>query len=227
MAYTTPPTYTVGSILNAANLNTYLRDNVRYLKGQDGPIALNDILSIYVSSTAANATAALYLGDSAGTVRAGVWGQRNGSNAGGRLIGLTLNDAGTLTEGWRLDQLQRMGIGTDSPLFRLHVRDASTGGNIGHWTSATIAGSAQTILPTSTGATAVGLFGMVVPTTGPLAPQMVATNGMITSPANTQAVFTNGSVTDQVTATLTSGGVTIIRNAGSLTYRAALLVFWF
>lgn len=36
MAWTTPPTYTVGQVLTAANLNTYLRDNTAWL-GIDSP----------------------------------------------------------------------------------------------------------------------------------------------------------------------------------------------
>lgn len=42
MAFTTPKTYVVGAVLPAADLNTYERDNIRYLKGLDGEIVLSD-----------------------------------------------------------------------------------------------------------------------------------------------------------------------------------------
>ena len=42
MAWTTPNTWVVGAILTAAQLNTHLRDNTRYLYGLDGEIVLGD-----------------------------------------------------------------------------------------------------------------------------------------------------------------------------------------
>lgn len=38
MAWTVPFTFTVGQILTAAQMNTYVRDNTRYLKGLDGAV---------------------------------------------------------------------------------------------------------------------------------------------------------------------------------------------
>ena len=38
MSWTTPATWVVGQILTAAQLNTYLKDNTRYLKGLDGVV---------------------------------------------------------------------------------------------------------------------------------------------------------------------------------------------
>lgn len=38
MSWTTPATWVVGAILTAAQLNTHLRDNTRYLKGLDGVV---------------------------------------------------------------------------------------------------------------------------------------------------------------------------------------------
>ena len=37
MAWTAPTTYTVGQVLTAANVNTYLRDNSNYVAGTDKP----------------------------------------------------------------------------------------------------------------------------------------------------------------------------------------------
>lgn len=41
MAYTTPTNASVGQILTAARWNQEVRDNLRYLKGEDGPIELS------------------------------------------------------------------------------------------------------------------------------------------------------------------------------------------
>ena len=42
MGWTSPSTWVVGAILTAAQLNTQVRDNERYLKGTDGEIVLED-----------------------------------------------------------------------------------------------------------------------------------------------------------------------------------------
>lgn len=54
MAWTAPATYGVGDVLTAANLNTYLRDNLRYLKGLDGDVYIEDDLGIGTANPQAN-----------------------------------------------------------------------------------------------------------------------------------------------------------------------------
>ena len=44
MGWTTPATWVVGAILTAAQLNTQVRDNERYLKGTDGEVVLEDYI---------------------------------------------------------------------------------------------------------------------------------------------------------------------------------------
>lgn len=57
MAWTTPATYTTGEIVTASKLNTHIRDNLRYLKGLDGGILLENTLSVnYAAGTSSGAT---------------------------------------------------------------------------------------------------------------------------------------------------------------------------
>lgn len=63
MAFTSVPTYTVGQILTAANLNTYLRDNMAYLKGQAGSVAIENTMSI--GPTSAGASSSIRIGGNA------------------------------------------------------------------------------------------------------------------------------------------------------------------
>lgn len=224
MAYSTPPTFLSGNLLTSAQLNLYLRDNFRALSGQDGPITLFDSVQIYVASTAPNATAAIFGGHSGNTSSSAIWFQRNAAAAGGRFLILTRTDANVLTEALRVDQNQRVGVGTTDPLARLHLRDGSTPVNAAFWANGGINGTAQTILPTSTGATVVGVMGMCAGT-GTLIPQLQSNLGMNTT-TNTALLFSGNSATDVVTLTLASGGLTVRRTAGSDTYRASLWVFW-
>lgn len=57
MAFTTPKTWSVGELVTAANMNTHLRDNLSYLKGQaGGTIVIEANMSIGPTSAAANAS---------------------------------------------------------------------------------------------------------------------------------------------------------------------------
>ena len=46
MAWTAPADFNTGEVVTAAKLNTHVRDNLRYLKGLDGAIALDAALSV-------------------------------------------------------------------------------------------------------------------------------------------------------------------------------------
>src|SRR5437867_1425284 len=52
MAWTAPATWTVGQLVTAATMNTHVRDNLNYLKGQAGAITLDDALTIGATGTA-------------------------------------------------------------------------------------------------------------------------------------------------------------------------------
>jgi hypothetical protein len=46
MSWTAPRTWVTGELLNSGTLNTHIRDNERYLHGDDGPVTLNDRLNV-------------------------------------------------------------------------------------------------------------------------------------------------------------------------------------
>src|SRR5436309_5601123 len=45
MAWTAPATWTVGQLVTAATMNTHVRDNLKYLKGQAGQVAIEDAIN--------------------------------------------------------------------------------------------------------------------------------------------------------------------------------------
>ncbi|HEU4327458.1 MAG TPA: hypothetical protein VFS21_30245 [Roseiflexaceae bacterium] len=231
MAYTLLPSIIPGDIVTAAYLNT-IRDDLRDLKGYDGPIRFLDSLQVYVASTDPNATGALFLGHSGNKAAAAAWGQRNGSNNGGRFIILTRTDADALAEAVRIDQLQRTGLGTDNPMMRLHVRDGGSGGtnygNAGFWSAANIGGTAVTIIPAGSGVTTVRYDAITISSNGSLSDELRTNQRLSTigsSPSTTLNLFNNAG-TDILNINLSSGGVFISR-VGSLTYRVMLQMMWF
>ena len=49
MSWTSPKTWVVGTLTTAADLNTHIRDNLRYLKGLDGDITFgSNILTAFL-----------------------------------------------------------------------------------------------------------------------------------------------------------------------------------
>jgi hypothetical protein len=63
MPYTTVPTSSVGQILTAAWMNTYVRDNINYLKGQAGSVAIENTMS--VGPTSAGGSSSIRIGGNA------------------------------------------------------------------------------------------------------------------------------------------------------------------
>lgn len=214
MAWTTPTTATVSQILTAARWNSEVRDDLRYLKGLDGPVAFSDIIQSYVSSTGANATSALYLGDSGGVARAGVWGQRNASNSGGRLIFLTNNDSGTLVEAGRFDQNQNYGVGTTSPQGRLDVRTAE--GGCVFWSCAALGATPLTVLPAGTISNTSIVNAAVQPSSsGGTGRNVIIAKGTSDSGITGLAFNCNS-----------DGSFTVSRISGTTTYRIGLWLVW-
>lgn len=151
--WTTPNSESVATIITATKWNVLVND-LRYLKGLDGPVQFDSDTSVVSSSgkanvftttTSAYGSAQLQLGDSSNVVRAQIWSQRNGTGSGGFLIVFTKNSAGTLTEAFRVDDAQNVGIGTTAPIKHLHVVDGVGGMMFGSVTNVTT--SDVTLLP--------------------------------------------------------------------------------
>src|SRR5919108_5202871 len=60
MGYTTPPAVSVGAIHTATEWNTYVKDNLRYLKGTDGAVTIDH--NMLIGPTAATTNASIELG---------------------------------------------------------------------------------------------------------------------------------------------------------------------
>lgn len=134
MAWTAPATYSVAEVVTAAKLNTHVRDNLDYLKGNAGVISLGASV------------------DSAGTVRATGFTSPS-SGAGAELVyvsntayllgydrsapgfrplimaGTTLEfDVGATPAGF-FDASRNFGVGTVAPQGRLHAISANSFGS--------------------------------------------------------------------------------------------------
>lgn len=46
MAWTAPATWSVAEVVTASKMNTHVRDNLKYLKGQAGPVTIEDRLTL-------------------------------------------------------------------------------------------------------------------------------------------------------------------------------------
>ena len=51
MAYSTPYTFVAGELIDASILNAYLRDNMKFLKGTDGVVTIDNSLIVGALST--------------------------------------------------------------------------------------------------------------------------------------------------------------------------------
>lgn len=147
MAYTSVPTYTVGQILTAANLNTYLRDNMAYLKGQAGAVQIESSSrwrgsasnSVQYLGRFTNPDATDSGGSAAGVVfevepngfgKFAIVGERRGGYGRGRMHFLasaatTSADPDLSEAAITIDALnnRNVGVGTVAPLGKLHVYD--------------------------------------------------------------------------------------------------------
>ncbi|GAB4203633.1 MAG: hypothetical protein OHK0022_28010 [Roseiflexaceae bacterium] len=224
MAWTAPASFSVGEVLASAKLNIQLRDNLRFLKGLDGTVTIDNSVNLFTPSTGSFATVTLSLGDSGTTARAQLLGQRDGTNAGGYLIANTRDGSGTLVEAWRVNQQQYMGVGSANPLTRLHLRDGGAAGanfgNASFWSATNIGTTPVTVIPS--GVTAAHLMYIVISSSN-LYSFSTAT---LISGSNPD-IFNANNNADRLIAELSGGALTVRRSAGSLTYRTALWILWF
>jgi hypothetical protein len=97
MAWTAPATWSVSEVVLASKMNLHVRDNLKYLKGQAGAVAIEDALMIG-SAAAPGYQAHVFATDSTAT-RTGAIGAEaaieNGSTGGVRSAGLRFRAADT------------------------------------------------------------------------------------------------------------------------------------
>jgi hypothetical protein len=155
MAWTTPQTFASAEVVTASKLNLNVRDNLRYLKGLDGPIELEDRVSIAttnfppllatrstgVTNSAVGAARILALSTSA-SISDGFGVQLSlaigDSAANGSVATISAIREGSdtqaamifatnssNTERMRISQAGNVGIGEAAPLGRFHVKDGA------------------------------------------------------------------------------------------------------
>jgi hypothetical protein len=230
MAFTTPSTWTNGNVVTDTQLNQQLRDNLRYLKGLDGAVTIESDLAI--TRSAAGSTVAAYVdnsgGSSSGTLSRFALGMtpleanallfqydHNANEAtiyqrgGGDLVIQAATGNLVLTAG-------KTGIGTASPTGKLHIK-----GSIANWVFFEydgVDGTARTVLATSSASYAQTGFALCRPSNGAAA---VVTN-LGNVPLGSFNISDVAGNTCQLTAA--SGGFTVARIAGALTYKVSIFL---
>lgn len=252
MAWTTPRTWATAEVVTATNMNTHLRDNVRYLKGLDGAVVIEDRVTIpMVSGTngrglrfgdgsAQYATlqvldlSGTYLFFAANRVYDGTaWQQLNARAAGAMLISGNTDlvystfpaASSTPTERWRLNANGDMGLGTATPQGRLHGQGAI--GGFMYYEYDGVDGTARTVIPNATGDVTLSLQGMWVVRTsgGSNGGGVITTAGAGLLPGANLSLWTSGSDVLQLQIAA-NGAVTVQRTGGTLTYKVALWLLW-
>lgn len=101
MAWTAPATWSVSEIVTASKMNTHVRDNLKYLKGQAGAVSLEDNLGVVDTTPSSDWTPTTqYLtvatAASPGSAGVAIKGARSGSdNAFAVLYGVNLSATGS------------------------------------------------------------------------------------------------------------------------------------
>lgn len=224
MAWTAPATWSVAEIVTAAKMNTHIRDNLDYLKGNAGPVTVSDEL-----------TTALAAGGSLI-----VQGTNNSSFA---RIKLLSKDSGGTTIDWRIlasgfglnefgvfegatNRLYlapggNLGINNTAPQGRLHVGGA--GGGFLFLSANAVDGTLQTLAAAGTVTQSAAFWGYGRNNTGggfsAMSGNMLGLGGAFNFPAG---------LTDTVTVTVTGGGaITVQRTAGTnATHQINMLVLY-
>lgn len=243
MAWTTPDTFSVSEVVTASKLNTNIRDNLRYLKGLDGAVSLGDTLKLPPTSgtngkglriSDGSTDIANFQGLDTGTTSyiffstnryydGSGWQQLN-SRAGGD-IQLSQDEfsyytfaaaSSTPTERMRVTRDGRLGLGVSAPTGPVHVKGAI--GNWLCWEYDGVDATSRTVLPASS--LSYAILGWVA-----CRPSNGATATLTTLNSNTLASYNIYSVGgDTCQMAYASGGYTVARTAGSLTYKVVIFM---
>lgn len=228
MAWTAPALgseFAVSEIVTAAKMNLKLADNLRYLKGLDGPVVIDNTLNAVLTTGAS----------------VGAEGTANGSNArlrlaakqaGGavvdwRIFANALSNAGEFSiydnqaalERLRIDANGNVGIGTTAPQAKLHVKGAA-GGNVGFFEGNGITSGTVTVLPTGSFTKFMCIFG------GARDDTALTYNTFAQTLPTGSGVVIFGPAGNQLQVLTTSGGVTISRFSGADAYSFCGWVFY-
>lgn len=259
MAWTAPRTWTVGELVTAAYLNTHIRDNLSYLKGDTTDIQIGTTgqkWGLGIAPTrqhhiygAGQATAALtdagnaggtaYLQDSgtnAGNGGALIFGAGQGLHAG--IKSLLTNGAGqttgdlafstrnatsdtALTERMRLTAAGRLGINRSSPQGALH--GLQTLGGFLYWEFDGVDATTRTALP----AGSVAYSATFLYNTRSSAGTPVINGSVGNKALGASLVINTDGGTNTCTLTVNAdGSVSVVRTAGTVTYKVQLWIIY-
>lgn len=252
MVWTAPKAWGVSELVTAANMNTHVRDNLKYLKGQAGTVAIEADITItnnigqQITMIHSGGTIKDYRGVTSSGL--GLW-DVNRSNASGTFddtakshARITLDPSGTAssiqfatasaantaaTEVVRIAGDGKVGFGTAAPQGRLHSYDAISG--FLKWEFDGVDGTARTVIPNGAGDVLYRLAGISVVRASDGTTQAYSDFGAIgtPTPGGTFDIYAAGAGANKCTVTVNANGsVTVARSAGSLTYKVSLLLTW-
>lgn len=255
MAFTTPRTWVVAEVVTASIMNTHVRDNIRYLKGMDGAIALEDEISITSAvtrkvnliTTGANVRGFLGLnggsqlfvdvnrdpttGTFSDTAKSHARIQMDGSGTASTIVFGTASAANTVaTERLRLTGAGSLGLNNASPGGQFEARPGggTPGGFLVYSAPSATYASATTLVADGTGDAANGLwFVSHVKRTGSTFLQTAPT--FVTTPGagnSDTALFSDGGSNSLLLRLTSAGAIQLIRGVGSGSYEACFLLMW-
>lgn len=221
MAWTAPATWSVAEVVTASKMNTHIKDNLRYLKGLDGAVIIQDDMSIN-TTTAPNGPLMVVDGSRTNAdANSGVGGFRlatgTGASTDESLIFGVLNGGYSWIQAVKPGTANRdlalnasggnVGIGTTVPQGRIHA--VGVGGSFVFLSGTAINSSATTLAVNGTVTQSAAFWGYDRNNTGG---GFVQVSGNMLGISQTFNMVNTDTITISVTA---SGAITAQRTAGS------------
>ncbi|KPV54674.1 hypothetical protein SE17_02285 [Kouleothrix aurantiaca] len=251
MAWSTPRTWSIGEVVTASMMNTHIRDQLRYLKGLDGAVTLDDRMNLpptsgtngkglrigdatnqYANFQGLDLSGSSYIFFSTNRYFDGTGWQQLNTRAGGNLQISQDNlsyftfaaSSSTATERFRITNDGSIASGTSSPQGKMHLV-----GTLGRWLMYEydgLDGTTQVIIPNGAGDVLYGvqLWSIVRTSSGIV--QVANAGGSAIALGGTGALYSDGGTNVAQFRVLANGQIEIQRTLGSLTYKVALMIQW-